>query len=953
MSRMPHPQNTVMNYGQFMNQQIPQRASSVQPVSNKGKTLDIIDPATKQRVDLENINSRKAQTPETESTPAATASVPITIKTPPPASSEGEPKLEAIEQKQESPHQSVGFTIDSDGDECSSRDATEKDDEDDKSSSRVSPSPLQEVSEASAASEYVNSQKEQSDTESQNEESDMPPPSPPNGSQMTESFSTGNIQKYNREQLISIRSATDFNAMPMPPLSSHATIGCNQGKSRGGRKPMNNAGQKRILNFNTNVKLDEVNNAYVPSQFAKHDKKEEDGENKEELRKNIMFTLNHATGAGVGYCVEEIKKLNIKSEENVDMLVGILVNKCRDRNFREPYAKLIKALMELKIAGFGEKLLKKFHDHVSTPLASYIKECNAGIDKKIAESKDDKVKKMFEEDRESTLVKSRDQFLSIVEFFSYLGAVEVVPFKTYQDALKNFLKPKSQDEVTELIACLKISGEWLEKKNISFFKTCMNALDNCTKTIKIESHVRFSIDDLKELRARGWKKQVPVQYQSGSSQTQQQNTYGRRISTTNRPPIQQQQQQSSNRVNDARTTIDATNLTMSGSGSRQNFLGPPRVWSQGSNAHRRSNAPDAISRTNSNTNRQRTQASASAVVTSQPAVNTEGIQIDERLTVSGARRDFIDVFSNSENPDIDLQLKDELKPEFVQSCLCLAIEAKASERAMLVNILTHICSKNQLTFEQLAKGFEDSIQFALEQDLPKVGEYFGELMSAAITPKFVNFSKLAEEFNKLEEDSYKREALARCAKVASGRIGENEVAKELGKTLAAGLPWGDDQYFKKPDFLKRYGLEFITNVAPAPASVAPTTSNPAPANAWRDAKPNTQRGAGDPAVIEQINDCLRNKNYANLVSLCSQYSKSKGSEKYLKQILTSSRGSKAIEPLLPAVKLFIEHENEKKFLSSLQSYVDKNTLGLWHQALIQNKLISSEALNSHINKKPV
>nr|CDS25986.1 mif4g type,initiation factor eif gamma ma3,Armadillo type fold [Hymenolepis microstoma] len=956
MSRMPHPQNSVVNYGPFMGQQIPQRASSVQPVSTKGKTLEILDPNTRQKVDLENINLRKAQTPETESTPAATVSVPITIKTPPPTLSEGESKHEVIEQELESPHQSVGFTIDSDGDEGASRDATENVDEDDKSSSRVSPSPLQEVSEASAGSEFVNSQKEQSDTESQNEDADnMPPPSPPNGSQMTESFSTGNIQKYNREQLISIRSATDFTAMPMIPLSSAANIGTNQAKSRGGRKPISNAGQKRILNFNTNVKLDEVNNAYVPSQFAKHDKKEEDVENKEELRKNIMFTLNHATGAGVGYCVEEIKKLNIKSEENVDILVGILVNKCRDRNFREPYAKLIKALMELKIVGFGEKLLKRFHDQVSTPIANYIKDCNAGIDKKIAESKDDKVKKMFEEDRESTLVKSRDQFLSIVEFYSYLSAIEVVPFRTYLDAIRNFSKPKSQDEVTELIACLKITGELLEKKNNSFLKNCMNALDNCAKTMKIESHVRFSIDDLKELRAKGWKKQEPVKHQSGPSQSQQQNTYGRRISATSRPPMQQQQQQSSNRVNDARTTIDATNLTMSGSGSRPNFLGPTRIWSQGSNAHRRSNAPETISRTGSNTNRQRAQASVGAPVTSQSTANAGSTQIDERLTASSARRDFIDAFTNSDNPDIDLQLKEELKPEFVQSCLCKAIESKASERAMFVNILTYICSKNQLTFEQLAKGFEDSIQFGLEQDLPKVGEYFGELMSAAITPKFMNFSKLAEEFNKLEEDSYKREALARCAKVASERIGEQEVAKELEKTLAAGLPWGDDQSFKKPDFLKRYRLEFITNVAPAPASVAPTTSNPAPINAWRDAKPNSQRAAGDPAVFDQIDDCLLNKDYANLASLCSQYSKSKGSEKYLKHILVKCRGaqSKVIESLLPVVKVFIEHENEKRFLSSLQSAVDKNNLSLWHQALLQNKLISSEALNPHVNRKPL
>ncbi|KAM3180082.1 hypothetical protein ACTXT7_017000 [Hymenolepis weldensis] len=910
MSQMSHSQTPVMNYNAFIPQPIPSRASSVQPAPttlqpapNKRKPLDIFDPSTGQKVDLENINSRKAQTPETETTPAASVSVPITIKTPPPPPIKDEFKHEVQEQQPEVPQQSVGFTIDSDEEGCASHHTTEEVDEDEESSSLSSQSPLQEASEESADNnELVNNQKEESDTESQDEDTNVPPPSPPNGSEITESFSTGNIQKYNRDQLISIRSVTDFSAVPAIPISLIASIGSNQGKQKG-RKPANNATNKRVLNFNTNVKLDEVDNAYVPAQFAKHEK-EEDGE-KEELRKNIMFTLNHATSAGVGYCVEEIKKLNIKSEENVDLLVGILVNKCRDRSFREPYAKLSKALMELKMEGFKEKLLKKFQDQVSTPIADYIKECNAAIDKKIAESKDEKVKKMFEEDRDSTLVKNRDQFLSIIEFFSYLYAIGIVPFKTYQDAIKTFSKPKSQDEITELIACLKIAGELLEKKAFNFLKSCMGALDNCAKTMKIESHVRFSIDDIRELRDKGWKKQEPLHQHPGPSQSQQQNTYGRRISTTNRPPMQQQQ--SSNRVNDVRAAIDTTNLAMSGSSSRSNFLGPPRVWSQGSNVPRqqRANAPEATSRTPSNTNRQRAQPSAGSAATAapaQPAVNAAGFQIEERLTALDARRDFIDAFTNSDNPDIDLQLKEQLKPEFVRACLCRAIESKVSERAMFVNILTYICSKNQLTFEQMAKGFEDSIQFGLELDLPKVGEYFGELMSAVITAKFMNFTKLAVEFNKLEEDGYKREALAQCAKVASKRIGEREVAAELNKTLAAGLPWGDDQSFKKPDFLKRYQLEFITNVAPAPVSVsAPSTSNAAPANAWRDARPSIQKAAGDPAVLQRIDDCLKNMNYDDLASLCSQH--------------------------------------------------NKDDFSRWLQALIRNKLISSRALMTLINNK--
>lgn len=157
----------------------------------------------------------------------------------------------------------------------------------------------------------------------------------------------------------------------------------------------------------------------------------------------------------------------------------------------------------------------------------------------------------------------------------------------------------------------------------------------------------------------------------------------------------------------------------------------------------------------------------------------------------------------------------------------------------------------------------------------------------------INFTKLAEVFNKLPNERDKSEALAQCVKSAAKRIGDKEVANGFAKTLSSGLPWGEDRFFKDPNFLRRYQLEFIANATPhtpVVADIAATSKTPS-SNSLSDAGSSVPKSACDPDVIERIDACLKKMDFKELTKICAQNCKSKDSEKYLKHIFIASQGT--------------------------------------------------------------
>ncbi|KAM7542125.1 hypothetical protein Aperf_G00000003652 [Anoplocephala perfoliata] len=272
---------------------------------------------------------------------------------------------------------------------------------------------------------------------------------------------------------------------------------CNSTVSKAYQRQFRRQQTRRVLTFNADVVLDEVDNAYRPTHLPESEKKEE-----EDVKMTLTFLLNRLTPTTVEDCLNDIKKLNLKKEEHIDTLASTILSKSGKCAFRETYAKFCKGLFEAQIEGFKHKLTTKLMEQVCTPIHVHLKKCNDLIDAKIVQSSDEKVKKMFEEDRESTIAGKREYFFGVIEFCSHLFVHDLLPAKKFCNAIKSFSEPKSQDEVLALVKCLRIAGQTLESKRPSCLNTCMHALENCN--VKIESHIRFAISDIKYLRERGW-----------------------------------------------------------------------------------------------------------------------------------------------------------------------------------------------------------------------------------------------------------------------------------------------------------------------------------------------------------------------------------------------------------------------------------------------------------------
>ena len=181
--------------------------------------------------------------------------------------------------------------------------------------------------------------------------------------------------------------------------------------------------------------------------------------------------------------------------------------------------------------------------------------------------------------------------------------------------------------------------------------------------------------------------------------------------------------------------------------------------------------------------------------------------------------------------------------------------------------------------------FTELVKFSDEVDCPKVGEYFGELISSMVLPSAMNFTRIINIINSLPQEKDKRSALAQCLKFAAQRIDKNEIAININKALVSGLPWGNDDAFKDPNFLKSYEIDFITTEVPTSSA----TGNPA--RQWRDT--SSHASSSDSSLSEHIDNCLRQMNLKELASICSQNSKSKDAEKYVKRIFMHGKSKQS------------------------------------------------------------
>ncbi len=316
--------------------------------TTKRKGLSIVNPDTKEEIDLSGFTTK----PSASASEARKPHTPLKVETPPAklvkptegASVAAAPTETVLTTQESSPADKLmpdPQAIDDDT-KGSSKELQHSEHSQEDASPQAS-----EVEEAEENEEECNKDEADEDAEIEEESPAEETQSDEEASEASgeesgtaESDTTGRIRKYNRDQLIAIRSATDFSALIPPPNMLQSAVSVHGGHNRKLRPENRHHNSKRVLNFAVaDVKLDDVENAYKPAYLKQNGG--EDTDRKQQLTKDLNILFNRVLEDNIPEIVDEVKKLSVKDSQEIACLVKVLTTKAtRQTKYSEVFAKL-------------------------------------------------------------------------------------------------------------------------------------------------------------------------------------------------------------------------------------------------------------------------------------------------------------------------------------------------------------------------------------------------------------------------------------------------------------------------------------------------------------------------------------------------------------------------------------------------------------------------------------
>ncbi|VDP30604.1 unnamed protein product [Schistosoma margrebowiei] len=218
----------------------------------------------------------------------------------------------------------------------------------------------------------------------------------------------------------------------------------------------------RVIQIPTTITIKRVEGAFVPSKLVNHGANSVTDSSKDVARELNMI-LNRVSASNLEVTISDIEKLNITTPEDLSLLARTIFQKV------------------------------------------LISELNATIDAKIAAAKDESIKRMLEDDRETNIQKTTDSYYGNMTFIAELYLVGCIPIKTMTECLKKLKDSSAPEALTSLIILLNICGSNLEKNSKSVLDQCFKRLEQVKDSKNIETHQIFKVHELVELRSRDWK----------------------------------------------------------------------------------------------------------------------------------------------------------------------------------------------------------------------------------------------------------------------------------------------------------------------------------------------------------------------------------------------------------------------------------------------------------------
>ncbi|XP_037513259.1 eukaryotic translation initiation factor 4 gamma 1 isoform X4 [Rhipicephalus sanguineus] len=291
---------------------------------------------------------------------------------------------------------------------------------------------------------------------------------------------------------------------------------------RGGDKP------KKVItlssSLNQDVKLHAAQNAWKPSHKSAAEIADEEAASAEELYRRVRGILNKLTPQKFQSLVEQVRNLEINSEERLNKVIDLVFEKALDEpNFSVPYANMCKhlAMFEVPIANDPEGRMVNFRKLL-------LLKCQKEFEKDVSDDirKADRLKKIEEatsEEEKAKLMdellddekKSKRRSLGNIRFIGELYNLNMLTAPIMFDCLRRLINSNDEDSLECLCKLLITIGKELDsaaakgaqggKVNPKMqLDEYFRKMENIVKKREVSLRVVFMLQDVIDLRQRKW-----------------------------------------------------------------------------------------------------------------------------------------------------------------------------------------------------------------------------------------------------------------------------------------------------------------------------------------------------------------------------------------------------------------------------------------------------------------
>ncbi|CAH8598066.1 unnamed protein product [Schistosoma turkestanicum] len=690
----------------------------------------------------------------------------------------------------------------------------------------------------------------------------------------------------------------------------------------------------RIIQIPTAITIKRVEGAFVPSKLIQGANNVIDSS--KEVAREMNMILNRVSPSNLEVTISDIEKLNISTPEDLNLLAKTIFQKgIRQSKYSKVFANLCKELKGLEVQGserFPVLILQQTQELFNKPLEVLITELNSAIDAKIAAAKDESIKRILEDDRETNIQKKTDAYYGNITFIAELYLAGVIPIKSITECLKKLKDSSAPESLGSLIILLNICGSSLEKNSKSMLDLCFKRLEQIRDSKTLEPHQIYKIRELVGLRARDWKSL------DTTVQPQAQIDNSRRIIDDKQKRNFIQLDTTKRKSSQSLNPLTPASLAVTSQSCDSRKLGPAvGNWSHGSGLLR----PSEDNHSKHNQHSVHSRESSPRVPLGPQGAWARPLPVGQKVKekdydsmleeTKGSARSIVETVSSSQNEECHhtiTKCEPEKRSALLHNIYELLMESNSKKRNEVGRFCVNMLREGVLSENNIITSCENFFKLCDSDwisDYPLGWQYVAEILHHLICGESNYMNTLLRSVESLRSDNRAVELVADCIKRSKTSTSIDQLVKKL---QACNFTWDKLGMTsnKTWDFVYERSIEFTIYEVYSYES----------------------------EKLKELNELTTNPSSPDKISGYFNALSQRNLSKWFMQsimpiLLRSSDQSKAkIDSFVMSLGILVDHKPDREFyiLSGFQDPAsDQALIGLWLTSLVEKKVISADALS--------